>query len=173
MTTQPIYIRPSAEEVQRAIDHPEDWLTDPTCRKPANDDPSEWDKDHHGYFIAKIFPVLDMALDIRQLVIEAYLSYRIVDGVRRSFEQDCDGSTLVPDSYQWGRYVKDWQGTAHDYTFWLHHKGLADAFGRVWGYWASNNLYRRAWLTDGRYFRSVVWWIGLNVGSWPRWCGWV
>jgi hypothetical protein len=173
------YIRPTAEEITKAIEHPELWNEEGLKQKPIIDSSKwteenmkeEWEKDHSAYFIAYVLPTLDMALDIRRVAIEAYLTYRIVDGKRISFEQECDGSSVVPDNKRYG-YTKDWQGVLHDFLFEMHHRGWADAFEKVWGYWASNDAYRRAWLTDNSYFRSVVWFAGLTVGSWPVWYGW-
>lgn len=157
----PILRRPTAIEVQRAIDFPEEWL--PEARIPSKDK-SEWDKDHAAFFIARVFPILDMPLDIRRIAIEAYLT--------KDFEAWSDGSSVVPDSMRYG-YTKDWQGIMHDYLFYLHHLDLPDALGHSWSYWEANNAYRRAWLVEGSYGRSILWYFGLTVGSWPVWNGWL
>lgn len=159
----PIFMRPDRADVDRAIAHPEEWASDPTARIPTQD-PAEWDKDHHAFYIYRVLPILDLPLDLRQLAAEAYLT--------PGFEQYSDGSTLVPNDHRYG-HTKDWEGCMHDYLFYLHHLGAADAYGRTWGYWASNNMYRRAWACSGEVVRSVVWYTGLTVGSWLFWCGWL
>ena len=173
---KPVYIRPTREEIDLAIACPELWFKAGMLQKPEMDSSkwtpeskaAEWNKDHSAFFIAFVLPLLDMSLDIRQVTVEAYLT-KTADGL--TFEQTCDGSSVVPDSKRYG-FTKDWQGTLHDFLFEMHHRGWADAYGREWGYNASNNAYRRAWLTEGSYFRSVVWYTGLTVGSWPVWLGW-
>jgi hypothetical protein len=157
----PDFARPNLEMVERAVNFPDCWLA--SAIKPTKD-PEEWDRDHSAWYIARVFPVLDLPLRLRRICCEAYLT----DGL----EEWCDGSSVVPDSKRYG-YCKDFQGVMHDYIFWTHHKGLPDAYGHVWTYDEANRAYRDAWIADGQAFRGWLYYAGLTVGAWPVWCGWL
>ena len=151
--------RPTANQVCHAII---DWLE--YAKKPTAAIPTqnryEWGLDHGDFFIGRVFPVLQIPMDIRRIVTEAYLA---------GYEVHSDGSSVVPESRRWGRYVKDWEGVMHDYIRWLHSRNLPDAFGTVWTYLEWNDAYRRAWDADGMSVRGCVWYAGLMAGGWWVW----
>lgn len=118
---------------------------------------------HTDFVIGYVLPLLHLPAWLLRIAVEAYLS---------GMEADSDGSSVVPESLRYG-YIKDWQGVMHDYIYWLHARALPDAFGHVWGWNEANNAYRLGWIYDGQRGRAYTWYLGLTIGSYPVWCGWV
>lgn len=132
--------------------------------------PDEWDADHRAYIIGMVLPLINPPYRIYRLTVEAYLAD--LDG--KTFEQRCDGSSVVPESKRYGLNLKDWQGVLHDYCFELHHAGdLPDAWGEVHDFWDSNDLYRDAWVADGQAWTGEYRHFVLDLCAWPVWKGWL
>jgi hypothetical protein len=145
-------------EVTKAIDH---WYDYAIQAKLPSEKKSEWDKCHAAFYIGRVFPILHMPPKVRRIAVEAYLA---------GMEAHSDGSSVVPDSMRYG-HTKDWEGVMHDYIFWLHHKGMADASGHVWTLDEANRAYKDAWIADGQALRGHLWYVGLTLGSRFYWAG--
>lgn len=154
--------RPNQATVEEAV---RNWMQ--YCQLPSAGNPTwqpgEWNKDHTGFIVGRVLPVLNLPYRVHTIAVEAYLA---------GYEGVSDGSTVVPDSARYGR-IKDWQGVMHDYIYWLHHQGLADAFGHIWSFNEANNAYRWGWICDGQRLRGDAWYLGLTLGGYPAWAGWL
>ena len=149
--------RPTREQVLALynigidLDHP--------ISVPGNN-PMEWNRDHSEFVLHVLLPEIRPDRESWLIAIEAYLS---------GLEIVSDGSSVVPDvTYRWGR-IKDPAGIAHDYVFYLHRNGFADAFGNKWGLCQANAMYFRLVRACGYPFRAIIRWIGLTLGSWIPW----
>ena len=148
---------------------------------------AEWYKNHRSYVLQELLPTIRPPDDVWRVCAEAYLTdvefdsehenydrflpgASVVPGRKYAYEQVLsDGSSLVPDlAYDHGK-IKDPWAVAHDLLYMLHDYRLPDAYGRRWGFWASNNLYRRGWIAQEHHVIANVWWFGLAVGGWVPW----
>lgn len=120
---------------------------------------------------------LDFHGDNRKFVVETFLPAipslppRVVqvirwaygyDGSPRSFEQESDGSTVVPDQFLGGLIKEPW-GVAHDMLCALLEAGLSTPDGHVWTWLEAANWYWLAVRVFGYHVRACTRWFGIMI----------
>ena len=155
------------------------------CRDPKLTKPEEWYKNHRSFVLQQLLPTIRPPDDVWRVCAEAYLTdvsfdaahsnfylpgVAVVPGRLYAYEQVLsDGTSLVPDlAYRWGK-IKDPWALAHDLLFMLHDYGLPDVYGKRWGFFAANRIYRRGWAAQHNNLIGNLWWLGLTLGSWVPW----
>ena len=146
-------IRPTRRQVDLALSCPQLWSDRAVVPTYL---PEEWHRDHRDYVIGRIIPSMRLSSKVRRIAVEAYLA---------GYEMVSDGSSVVPDQWNW----KDIWGVMHDYIFYLHRMGRADAYGHKWTLAEANAAYRDGWIASGHTARGWAWWVGLTAGSWWIW----
>jgi len=121
-------------------------------------DGRSWYGDNRAFVVDVLLPNIELSADVLQVLRWAYGC----DGSIRSFEEESDGSTVVPDWFM-GKLLKDPMGVGHDMIFILHHLGLPDPSGHHWTFMESNFWYGRAYKEMGYPTIGKLRGVGLNV----------
>lgn len=177
--------RPCASLVQAFVGIQPAGLQPLSFRSAKLTPPEEWYKNHRSFVLQQLLPTVRPPADVWRVCAEAYLTdvsfdeaysdfylkgVSVVPGRKYSYEEVLsDGTSLVPDlAYKWGK-IKDPWALGHDILFMLHDYSLPDVFGKRWGFFAANSMYRRGWLAQHNAVVANLWWAGLTVGSWVPW----